>query len=87
MKKPKLRVIPTKQTKKEKRMAEMLEKWINFEYEKHRDFVEALLRARMLIEKGYGIKTIDQPWNLVLQAYVNKIVGKKEETKNEPKNP
>lgn len=81
MKQPKLRIRPVKQTKKEKQMAKLTEKWINFEYEKHKDFIEALWKARILIEQCYGIKTIDQPWELILQVYVNKAIGSIEEKK------
>jgi hypothetical protein len=67
MKKPQLLIKARKA--KDKKLAKLTEQWINYEYEKHGEFVEAVERARLYIEKGYGIKTSDQPWELVMQAY------------------
>ena len=76
MKQPKFEVKPNKQTAEEKKNAKILEKVISYEYEKHKEFIEAITKARFLLEASYGIKTVDQPWDLVLAAYMSKFMEK-----------
>lgn len=75
-KQPKLRVMPQKQTQKEKRMAKIMEKIINYEYKKHKPFIDVLTKARFFIEKAYGIGTMDQPWDMILSVYIKQQIEK-----------
>lgn len=78
MKTPKLEVIPMDSNNKEdKKKAKLMSKLINYEYKKHKDFVDALTRARLIIENAYGIKTIDKPWELILQTYLQEKLKEK----------
>ena len=73
---PKLRVIPLN-PKEDKEKAKLLTKWINYEYKKHKKFVDAITRARIYIEKIYGLETCDQPWEMILKAYLTEKLDQK----------
>lgn len=73
MKAPKLSVMPKNQTKKEKRMAEIMEKIINYHYKEHQEFLDKLVATRASIEAVHGIKTNDMHWDVILTAYINKV--------------
>ena len=71
MKQPKLKVIPF--AKKDKEQAKIMSQIINYEYKKHGEFIEAITRARMYVEGVYGLKTQDQPWDMILTVYMQQI--------------
>lgn len=66
-----LQITPRKPIDKKK--AKMMEDIINWQYEEHNKFVEALVGTRVLIEQMYGIKTPDEIWNAPLEAYLWKV--------------
>jgi hypothetical protein len=72
MKTPKLELIPNKPV--DKKAAKIMNKVINYEYKKNKEFVDAVIRARMYIETIYGIKTPDQPWELIMTVFMKQAL-------------
>lgn len=77
MKQPRLEVIPKDPIDEEKK--KMLETLLDYEYDRHKDFIQAMVRPRAVIEASFGVKTPDQPWERIMQV----VVTKYEPIKNE----
>ena len=79
MKKLSISVIP--HTKEDKKQAKLMEKVLNYEYEKNKEFITAIARAKVYLHAVYGIEPEEQPWEMILEAYIKAIMRNKLEDK------
>jgi hypothetical protein len=65
---PIIKVKPLKGTKKEKRLVKIMEKWINYEYESNRDFINTVIMAQTFVDKMFAIDTPSSIWERIMVA-------------------
>jgi hypothetical protein len=68
-KKPRIRVTAVNE-KVDGKQAKFMEAFLNHEYKRYKDIIDAITLARRYVEMGYGLQTPDSIWDRIATEVV-----------------